>query len=238
MFRILRVERLIREAASLLVHFAHGGLLAGGLLASILIAAHFSGAIRLDLARNAAQSVLAAAAGQSVEATRQGSGFEDRPAAGEEKAEPGSAARSGIVDYLSRRYRVAGVAIEPLVEAAHQAGSRVGVDPLLIVAVMAIESGFNPFAESPVGARGLMQVVPRFHQDKLEGADERAFLDPLTNILVGARVLKESIQRAGGVEAGLQQYAGASGDADNRYASRVIAERQRLERAMRKGDRA
>ncbi len=234
--RVFRFIRMLRETAAILAHVAHGGLLAGGLLAGILAAGHFSGALKLEPVRDAAHSVYAAANAYlpgGPEVSLQDA--LDRPGNGE--SAPPSAARSGLVDYLAKRYRVAAVAIEPLVDAAHEAGARVGVDPLLIVAVMGIESGFNPFAESPVGARGLMQIVPRFHQDKLDrnGADERAFLDPLTNILVGTRVLKESIRRAGGLEAGLQQYAGAAGDADGKYASKVIAERQRLERAMRRG---
>jgi len=238
MSRFLRLGWRLRETAALLLHFAHGGLLAGGILASVAIAAQYSGAVRFDLARNAAQSVFAAAGGHG-ESARTAADSNTAPRSGAGASGRSSAARSAIVQYLARRYRVAGVAIEPLVDAAHRAGSRVGVDPLLVVAVMAIESGFNPFAESPVGARGLMQVVPRFHQDKLEGgsADDRAFLDPLTNILVGARVLKESIQGAGGLEAGLQQYAGATGDTENKYASRVIAERRRIEQAMRKSER-
>ena len=70
--------------------------------------------------------------------------------------------------YLSRRYKVALDATEQLVGAAHEAGNRLGMDPLLILAVMAVESRFNPIAESVMGAKGLMQVIPKFHQDKLE----------------------------------------------------------------------
>lgn len=240
--RVFRFNSMLRETAAILTHVAHGGLLAGGLLAGILVAGNFSGTLKLEPVRDDAQGVYGAASAHSLTSLTLLTGPEvplqdvaERPANGE--SAPSAAARSSLVDYLSKRYRVAAVAIEPLIDAAHVAGSRVGVDPLLIVAVMGIESGFNPFAESPIGAKGLMQVVPRFHQDKLgrNGADERAFLDPLTNILVGARVLKESIRRAGGLEAGLQQYAGAAGDADNKYATKVIAERQRLERAMHKG---
>jgi soluble lytic murein transglycosylase-like protein len=86
-----------------------------------------------------------------------------------------------------------------------------------------------------MGAQGLMQVIPKFHQDKLEahGTDHNGLLDPQINIRIGARVLKESIDRMGSLEAGLQQYAGALADADAQYAAKVIAEKARLEQAMR-----
>ena len=77
--------------------------------------------------------------------------------------------------YLSRRYKVAQDATEQLVGAAHEAGSRTGMDPLLILAVMAVESRFNPIAESVMGAKGLMQVIPKFHQDKLDALGRRRF---------------------------------------------------------------
>ena len=131
-----------------------------------------------------------------------------------------------LAKYLSRRYRVANDATEQLVEAAHDAGQHVGLDPLLILSVMAIESRFNPIAESVMGAKGLMQVMPQQHQDKLaEHGGEGDVLDPTTNILVGARILKDSIRRAGNLESGLQLYAGALSDLSNQYAQKVMAEK-------------
>ncbi|MHB8666205.1 MAG: transglycosylase SLT domain-containing protein [Burkholderiales bacterium] len=131
--------------------------------------------------------------------------------------------------YLSRRYKVAQDATEQLVGAAHEAGSRTGMDPLLILAVMAVESRFNPIAESVMGAKGLMQVIPKYHQDKLDalGGQDSVF-DPMTNILVGARILKDAVRRGGGLMPGLQLYNGAFGDDSQQYAQKVMAERQRM----------
>ena len=141
----------------------------------------------------------------------------------------------GALDYVSKRYRVSTDALLPIFATAEVAGRELRLDPLLIIAVIGIESGFNPFSQSVVGAQGLMQVMPRFHMDKLpEEADRSAFLDPVTNVQVGARVLKESIRRNGGVTSGLQQFAGASNDPDRRYASKVLAEKQRLEQAAQR----
>ena len=111
-------------------------------------------------------------------------------------------------------------------------GPKVGVDPTLILAIMAIESSFNPFAQSPVGAQGLMQVMTRVHDEKYEryGGILAAF-DPVANLKVGVQVLKECIQRAGSVEAGLRYYVGAGNQAsDNGYASKVLAEQDYLKK--------
>ena len=144
-----------------------------------------------------------------------------------------------LVNYLSRRYRIAPDITEQFVGAAYDSGHQVGLDPLLILAVMAVESRFNPVAESLVGARGLMQVIPKHHQDKLleHGGDE-ALLDPAINISLGSRILKEYIRRTGSLEAGLQFYNGALADTSSQYAQKVIAEKERLQQALRQGDRA
>jgi hypothetical protein len=137
--------------------------------------------------------------------------------------------------YLSRRYKVALDATEQLVGAAHEAGSRLGMDPLLILAVMAIESRFNPIAESVMGAKGLMQVIPKFHQDKLEEhGGEESVLDPMTNILVGTRILKDAVRRGGGLMPGLQLYAGAFGDDGQQYAQKVMAEKERMQQTLKR----
>jgi hypothetical protein len=143
-----------------------------------------------------------------------------------------------IASYLSRRYKVASDATEQLVGGAFDAGQQVGVDPLLILAVMAIESKFNPIAESGMGAKGLMQVIPKHHHDKFAehgGAD--SVLDPMTNILVGARILKDYIRRAGSVEAGLQLYSGGLSDGSGQYSQKVMAEMDRLRQTVSRHER-
>ncbi len=141
----------------------------------------------------------------------------------------------GALDYVTRRYRVSQEALVPVFEVAQLIGKERRIDPLLIVAIIGIESRFNPFAESAMGAQGLMQVIPRFHMDKVpEGTGDKPFLDPVINIRVGVHVLEEAIRRSGGLVAGLQQYAGSS-DSEGGYASKVLAEKERLEQAARRG---
>ena len=115
-------------------------------------------------------------------------------------------------------------------------GQRAGLDPTLILAIMAVESSFNPFAQSPVGAQGLMQVMTRVHDDKYEAfGGIRAAFDPISNLRVGVQVLKECIARAGSVQEGLRYYVGAALlDSDGGYAARVMME-QALMRGVTDG---
>ena len=136
-----------------------------------------------------------------------------------------------IAQFLARKYLVSTEATQLLVGAAYLAGQETAVDPHLILAVMAIESRFNPFAESPMGAKGLMQVIPKYHLEKFAsmGGNE-AVLNPVVNIRVGAMILQDYIRRFGGLEAGLKAYSGATGD-DYGYPVKVLAERDRLKAA-------
>jgi len=134
-----------------------------------------------------------------------------------------------VANFLSRRYHVAETPVDALVHAAFDTGHEVGLDPLLLLAVMAIESGFNPYAESGVGAQGLMQVMSKVHSDKFSYfGGTSAALEPLPNIRVGALVLKDCIARGGSVAAGLRLYVGSTSPDDGGYGAKVLAERTRL----------
>ena len=138
-----------------------------------------------------------------------------------------------VAEFIGKRYHVSPDAVAGFVSAAYRAGSDWKVDPLLILAVMAIESRYNPVAESHLGARGLMQVIPKFHLEKLlEHGGESALLDPQVNIQVGAQILREYLRRFGETETALQMYAGAFDEPSSSYAVKVLAERARLEQAV------
>ena len=152
----------------------------------------------------------------------------DRATAAEPKDLPKQ--QAALAFWLSRKYNVAPEPLSALVASAFEIGATAKLDPTLILAVMAIESGFNPFAQSPVGAQGLMQVMTKVHTDKYEdfGGKFAAF-DPVTNLRVGVKVLQECIARAGSVAGGLKYYVGAANlDSDNGYADKVLAEHARL----------
>ena len=141
-----------------------------------------------------------------------------------------SRAQAAIASWLSRRYNIAPLAMRELVSSAWQAGHDEHLDPTLILAVMAVESSFNPYAASSVGATGLMQVMPIAHEDKFAPyGGVQASIDPKVNVRVGAAVLKKAIARGGSLQQGLRMYVGAKSEATSGgYAAKVLGEQARL----------
>ena len=140
-----------------------------------------------------------------------------------------------VTNWLSKRYRVAGDAANMLVSTAYLTAHELKLDPLLILAVMAIESGLNPFAESAMGAKGLMQVMAKVHHDKFEDVGgPQAALNPVANIRVGALILKDYVKRTGSVEGGLKTYVGAADlETDSGYGNKVLNEYKLLKRVSK-----
>lgn len=214
----LRTKRVVRYAGSLALHFAHGGLVVVGLLAAALLVtavARPSGTLT-SISDPLAHFVPAL--------------FESQGGMAADSAEASlTAEQRHVADYVARKFHVAVPAVEPLVREAYIVGPKYNVDPILLLAVMSIESGFNPIAESVFGAQGLMQVIPKFHMEKISAeGDNASLLDPLVNIRVGAQVIHEYVKSEGGLQAGLQKYAGAVDDPDAGYSAKVFAERARL----------
>ena len=227
-----RIAKYARHAASFMLHFAHGGLLVAGLIVTLFIASRIAnhGVQGLSVGSLIGNSSPSVAVEELVPEVEPVAVADSAPA----KLSPDLQRVKG---YIAKRYQVSAVALEPLLAAAQQTGRSVGVDPLLLVAVMAIESRFNPFAESPMGAQGLMQVIPKWHPDKVDvKSDKGAMFNPDTNIRVGALVLKEYIQSTGSVERALQQYNGSS-DPATPYANKVMAVKAQLSQAARSGGR-
>ncbi|MBL8448693.1 MAG: transglycosylase SLT domain-containing protein [Dechloromonas sp.] len=211
------------RATSALLNFFQAALMAAGTVLIIGLVSLYQGQTGIvDGARALLPEAIAGSFGRPAE----------EPSDADRPAEALTPRMRSALDYVSRRYRVSTEALEPIFVTAQATGRDLRLDPLLIIAVIGVESGFNPLSQSTAGAQGLMQVMPRYHKDKLpEDAGNLPFLDPLTNVQVGARVLKDSIQRYGGVTEGLQQFGGALSDPDRRYSGKVLAEKQRLEQA-------
>ena len=138
--------------------------------------------------------------------------------------------QAAVAYWLSKKYNIAPEPLSALVAEAFETGSRSKLDPTLILAVMAVESGFNPFAQSSVGAQGLMQVMTKIHSDKYMGfGGKLAAFDPVSNLRVGAKVLQDCVARAGSIEGGLKLYVGAGNlEDDGGYTAKVLAEHNRL----------
>ncbi len=144
---------------------------------------------------------------------------------------PSLAAQQRVTGWLAKRHRVAGAASKMLVDAAYTTARETDIDPLLILSVMSGESRMNPFAESPMGAQGLMQVMTDVHKNKFDDhGGTKAVLDPNANLRVGATLLRDAISKTGSVEAGLKHYVGAGAlRSDGGYSVKVLGEYARLQ---------
>ncbi|HEX4856615.1 MAG TPA: lytic transglycosylase domain-containing protein [Limnobacter sp.] len=143
-----------------------------------------------------------------------------------------------ITSYLAKRYSVSPEAVESIVRLAYKVGKEEKVEPTLILAVVGVESSYNPFAASPVGARGLMQVMPKIHKDKFEALSpgEWSPLNPEMNMRVGAKIIREYTRRTGSVNAGLRWYVGAAVHGnDGGYPEKVLGLKSRIDQAYQQG---
>jgi soluble lytic murein transglycosylase-like protein len=151
------------------------------------------------------------------------------------KAAQLSGEQRAVAQYIARSYRVAYESVSYFVQHAYQAASEFRLDPHLILAVMAVESSFDPHAENASGAQGLMQVLTRVHTSKFDpygGVD--AAWDPVANIRVGARILSDYVGRYGDVAAGLKAYVGAAlQSTDGGYGSKVLKRQAEFDAVLR-----
>lgn len=134
-----------------------------------------------------------------------------------------------VARWIANHHRVSMDAIEQLVARSFDVAHANRLDPYLLLAVISIESGFNPLAESQVGAVGLMQIMPKVHADKFRAlGGEKLALDPWINMQVGAQILREYIDRFGSEVAALRAYVGVAPDQASEYPERIQRVRDRI----------
>lgn len=133
-------------------------------------------------------------------------------------------------EYVSRKFQIARNVTGALIRVVYSVAEKQDLDPILVLGVIAIESRYNPFAESHVGAQGLMQVMPNVHAEKFDifRGGVLSALNPVANVHVGAKILHDCISRRGSVDRGLACYVGAIGPNDGGYAAKVQSERRRI----------
>ncbi len=72
------------------------------------------------------------------------------------------------------------------------------LDPLIVLSLIRQESVFNPLAKSPVGARGLMQLMPKTAQRYKRSVRDRHLVNPAINIDLGTKYFKNLLKRYDG----------------------------------------
>jgi soluble lytic murein transglycosylase-like protein len=142
-----------------------------------------------------------------------------------------------LVQAIRSKYRIAPEPLNAIVLEVFDLANRANIEPTLILAVIGIESNFNPFANSPIGAKGLMQVVPDVHAEQFTPyGGTMAIFDPKTNLRIGVKILKACIDQTGKLEDGLRLFKAGedSLSLEEDYISRVLAEQARLKEALPK----
>lgn len=225
MTHLVKLSRFAQHFFTFFLHFAHGGFVMVGVIVMALAGFQLA-QFGLDGLNPREMFGYRQHVHESVEVAMLDAVNEEVVT---ESARDMSPAYARISSAIAKRHRVSPMVVETLVKLAQREGQSRGVDPLLILAVITVESGFNPFSESVMGAQGLMQIIPRFHMEKISAdKGDTALFDPAENIRVGTLILKEYIRAAGAVDVALQQYGGASGDPEMAYSNRVMLELERL----------
>lgn len=112
-----------------------------------------------------------------------------------------------------------------IVEAAFAQGIKHKIDPFLILALINKESTFNKKAKNKSKASGLMQVIPYWHRDKING---RNIFSVDVNIEVGTQVLKDCLDKhSQKIDRALRCYSGGASKVYNRE---VMSTRNKLRR--------
>ncbi len=139
-----------------------------------------------------------------------------------------------LVRFISESRRKPVEAMAPIVDEAVALGKDYDLNPLLILAVITVESGFNERAVSSAGAKGLMQVHVKVHADKFEPHGGRdAVFDRTANMTVGTQILAAYRAQQGSTAGALKHYVGAGRrKSDGGYGKRVFTEESWLVTAV------
>ncbi len=134
-----------------------------------------------------------------------------------------------LTDYIEENFAVEEARAFSIVSTAVEHGTRNGINPELLLAVIAVESTFRHDAVSPKGARGLMQILPRAHPEAIRAiGGVHALFEPEHNIKTGTQILVDYLEASDGdLNRALARYNGSS-PRKSAYARKVMS----LYRAM------
>ena len=133
--------------------------------------------------------------------------------------------KQALAQRIASTYRRPLTDVRTIVDGAHASGRKHQVDPVLLLAIAAVESSFDPKAVSSVGAQGLLQALPRAHPEKFERIREegKSPFDPVVSMDIGGQIYAEYRDRFDGNRIlALQQYNGNLKDKTHRYSNKVL----------------
>ena len=140
-----------------------------------------------------------------------------------------------LVHFLAQKYDRSPAMIEQIVTETHTESKAKDIDPLLFLAVISVESNFDPQARSHAGAIGLVQFIPRWHPEKVGRVTKSGakITDIRPNIQIGVQILDEYRKiHKGNLQRALLSYNGSLKDPNGRYAKKVLAEKVKLEQVF------
>lgn len=136
-----------------------------------------------------------------------------------------------LAQRIAQTYRRPLADIVKIVDYAHISGEQHSIDPVLLLAIAAVESSFNPKAVSSAGAQGLIQALPRAHPEKFARlrASGKSPFDPDASMDMGGQIYAEYRAKFKGDQIlALQQYNGSLKDKSRRYSNKVMAMHRQL----------
>ncbi|MEM5365998.1 lytic transglycosylase domain-containing protein [Paraburkholderia azotifigens] len=155
---------------------------------------------------------------------------EPAPEASQAISTPFLPSPADIVATLRAQFRVSATDALAIAQAVLAEADRYSMSPVLLLSVMAVESGFDAHAVSTLGARGLMQVLPAAHPRAF--ANVKELDDPAINVRIGSSILRGYLDASGGdVDAALWRYSGGG----KGYARRVALHMRRFNAVLRTG---
>jgi soluble lytic murein transglycosylase-like protein len=123
---------------------------------------------------------------------------------------------ANVAAVLWRQFRVARQESTLIARAVISAANEYAMSPVLLLAVIATESGFDRQAVSVAGAQGLMQILPAAHPQVFASGND--LTEPAENVRIGSSILREYLDASGGdLGVALKRYSGGG----KGYAQRV-----------------
>ena len=132
-----------------------------------------------------------------------------------------------LKETIGQTYKISDDEVTAIVKSAFYWSNQQGLSPDLILGIIEQESSFNSKAKSSMGAMGLMQVIPYWHQQKIKeagGSNDMLWKHDF-NIQIGTQIIKEYIIKSrGNVREALLRYNGSLQN-PNGYSEKVLKKR-------------